>query len=111
MQTRIFNFMNSPFVQFNPELFSKDFQKVVDEPMLIDDVDTSILSFLKAYGEPPHLEFEDDGDDDPDFSDIGYDDDDDVVDKDDKVADVVDKDDKVADVVDKDDEVADVVVK
>ncbi|UPW41365.1 hypothetical protein [Dipodfec virus UA06Rod_22] len=50
--------------------------EMVPESPLIDDVDTSILSFLDAYGQPPHLDI-----DDADESDLEYVDDDDEEDE------------------------------
>ena len=49
----------------------------VEDP-LIDDVDTTITSFMKMYGQPPHLDIDDADDSDfDDFDDV--DDDVDVV--------------------------------
>lgn len=52
----------------------KDIVEFENRPVLFDEVDTTITSFLKAYGQPPHIELEDgefpDVEDDDDVDDI-----------------------------------------
>lgn len=73
MKTRIFNIMDKDPGECQVPSVEKFIHALIDTAPLIDDVDTSILSFLDAYGQPPHLDI-----DDADDSDLSQFDDDDV---------------------------------
>lgn len=74
MKTRIFNKMDASSSVSEEELSAINSRPC--EP-LIDDVDTSILSFIDVYGQPPHIDDDDDIDEDAFDKEFGIEDDED----------------------------------
>lgn len=60
MKTKIFNQITEPRARLSAALAAM-VNSATEKP-LIDDVDVSITGFLEAYGQPPHLDFDDDVD-------------------------------------------------
>lgn len=75
MSMRVFNFISCADKHGEEKsavIIPKDTLAIIDEPAPFDDVDTSITSFLKQYGQPAPVDIDDA--DDSDFD--GMDDDD-----------------------------------